>query len=54
MEIGTSIQFLKAYSQLPDPEEVIEDTPGRRVVTKYVPLGWSPSDGISARGINDR
>ncbi|RTE85355.1 hypothetical protein BHE90_000159 [Fusarium euwallaceae] len=38
MEIGTSVQFLKGYSQLPDPEEVIEDTPGRRVVTKYVPL----------------
>ncbi|KAM5347645.1 hypothetical protein ACJ41O_007469 [Fusarium nematophilum] len=39
MEIDASIQFLKGYSQLPDPEEVIEDKPGRRVVTKYVPLG---------------
>ncbi|KAL2672953.1 hypothetical protein Neosp_013671 [[Neocosmospora] mangrovei] len=38
MEIGMAIQFLKGYSQLPDPEEVIEDKPGRRIVTKYVPL----------------
>ncbi|EWZ78253.1 oxidoreductase [Fusarium oxysporum f. sp. lycopersici MN25] len=37
--IGKAIQFLQGYSQLPDPEEVIEDKPGRRVVTRYVPLG---------------
>ncbi|RYC83885.1 hypothetical protein BFJ63_vAg13270 [Fusarium oxysporum f. sp. narcissi] len=36
--IGKAIQFLQGYSQLPDPEEVIEDKPGRRVVTRYVPL----------------
>ncbi|WKT41310.1 Aldehyde dehydrogenase, N-terminal [Fusarium oxysporum f. sp. vasinfectum] len=39
VEIGMAIQFLQGYSQLPDPEEVIEDRPGRRVVTRYVPLG---------------
>ncbi|KAF5261345.1 hypothetical protein FOXYS1_7975 [Fusarium oxysporum] len=37
--IDKAIQFLQGYSQLPDPEEVIEDKPGRRVVTRYVPLG---------------
>ncbi|KAL7765856.1 hypothetical protein ACKLNR_003772 [Fusarium oxysporum f. sp. zingiberi] len=39
VEIGMAIQFLQGYSQLPDPEEVIEDRPGRQVVTRYVPLG---------------
>ncbi|KAH7227159.1 Aldehyde/histidinol dehydrogenase [Fusarium redolens] len=39
VEIGMAIQFLQGYAQLADPEEVIEDKPGRRVVTKYVPLG---------------
>ncbi|RGP69708.1 aldehyde dehydrogenase [Fusarium sporotrichioides] len=38
-EIMLAVQFLKGYASLPDPEQVIEDKPGRKVVTKYVPLG---------------
>lgn len=35
--------FLRGYAKLPEPEDVIEDKPGRRVITKYVPIGSSPS-----------
>ncbi|EMT67059.1 Phenylacetaldehyde dehydrogenase [Fusarium odoratissimum] len=38
VEIGMAIQFLQGYSQLPDSKEMIMDKPGRRVVTRYVPL----------------
>ncbi|UZP40315.1 hypothetical protein NXS19_008131 [Fusarium pseudograminearum] len=38
-EIMLSVQFLKGYASLPDPQRVIEDKPDCKVVTKYVPLG---------------
>uniref|UniRef100_A0A0D2XIW5 Aldehyde dehydrogenase domain-containing protein n=1 Tax=Fusarium oxysporum (strain Fo5176) TaxID=660025 RepID=A0A0D2XIW5_FUSOF len=48
--IGKAIQFLQGYSQLPDPEEVIEDKPGRRVVARYVPLGSLSSGRFCPQG----
>lgn len=45
-ELDVSIQFLRGYSQLPEPDEVIEDKPGRRVIARYVPLGQLPNSNI--------
>ncbi|KAK2672734.1 Aldehyde dehydrogenase domain [Fusarium oxysporum f. sp. vasinfectum] len=39
MEVGMCANFLRGYAKLPEPEDVIEDKPGRRVITKYVPIG---------------
>ncbi|MER7010299.1 aldehyde dehydrogenase family protein [Saccharopolyspora sp. NPDC000359] len=38
-EIGGSVAWLKAMAEQSLPEEVIEDGPQRRVVTRYTPLG---------------
>ncbi|GAA4827846.1 aldehyde dehydrogenase family protein [Saccharopolyspora rosea] len=38
-EIGGSVAWLKAIAEQSLPEEVIEDTPQHRVVTRYTPLG---------------
>ncbi|KAH7459281.1 hypothetical protein FOMA001_g20108 [Fusarium oxysporum f. sp. matthiolae] len=38
-ELDVSIQFLRGYSLLPELDEVVEDKPGRRIITRYTPLG---------------
>ncbi|KAL8831734.1 MAG: hypothetical protein Q9170_005164 [Blastenia crenularia] len=38
-EIGMSTSWLRAFSQMDLPEEIIEDTEDRKVVTRYMPLG---------------
>ncbi|KAM6536136.1 hypothetical protein FALCPG4_005653 [Fusarium falciforme] len=38
-ELDVSIQFLSGYSLLPELDEVAEDKPGRRIITRYTPLG---------------
>ncbi|KAF7558004.1 hypothetical protein G7Z17_g334 [Cylindrodendrum hubeiense] len=38
-EVHQTVLFLKGVANLPFPEQVVDDTPERRVVTRYVPLG---------------
>ncbi|KAK7418717.1 hypothetical protein QQX98_003735 [Neonectria punicea] len=40
-EVESTANILKGISKLPFPEEVVEDTPDRRVITRYVPIGVS-------------
>jgi hypothetical protein len=42
-ELDVSIQFLRGYSLLPELDEVAEDKPGRRIITRYTPLGQLPN-----------
>ncbi|KAH8686266.1 4-trimethylaminobutyraldehyde dehydrogenase [Ilyonectria robusta] len=38
-EINITVGLLKGVTELPFPEQVVDDNPERRVVTRYVPLG---------------
>ncbi|KAM5360145.1 hypothetical protein ACJZ2D_013960 [Fusarium nematophilum] len=40
-EVRQTVDMLKGVANLPFPEDVIEDSPTRRVVTRYVPVGVS-------------
>ena len=39
MEVGDGIKWLNGTADLNVPEEVIEDTEDRKVITRYTPLG---------------
>lgn len=39
-EINITVGLLKGVTELPFPEQVVDENPERRVVTRYVPLGW--------------
>ncbi|KAJ0332169.1 hypothetical protein COL5a_001873 [Colletotrichum fioriniae] len=38
-EIGEAVKHFKGMTNLPFPEEVVDNNPDRRVLTRYVPLG---------------
>lgn len=38
-EVATGLAFLKGFCGLALPEEVLEDTPERKITTHYTPLG---------------
>ncbi|KPM42673.1 hypothetical protein AK830_g3900 [Neonectria ditissima] len=40
-EVQSAVTMFKGIAQLPFPEEVVEDTAERRVITRYVPIGVS-------------
>ncbi|KAK7423224.1 hypothetical protein QQZ08_009120 [Neonectria magnoliae] len=40
-EVESTVNILKGIAKLPFLEEVVEDTPDRRVITRYVPIGVS-------------
>lgn len=39
VEVGSCVDWLKAYATQSLPEETIVDIPERKVITRYVPLG---------------
>ena len=39
MEVGDGVKWLSGTADLNIPEEVIEDTEDRKVITRYTPLG---------------
>lgn len=39
MEVGAGVAWLSEMAKLEMPEEVIEDTEDRKVITRYTPLG---------------
>jgi hypothetical protein len=39
MEVGDGVKWLSGTADLNVPEEVIEDTEDRKVITRYTPLG---------------
>ncbi|KAH7136982.1 aldehyde dehydrogenase [Dactylonectria estremocensis] len=39
IEVDQTVLILRGVAKLPFPEQVVDDTPGRRIVTRYVPIG---------------
>lgn len=38
-EVGGAPTFLRGFTQIPLPEEVVEDNETRTVITRYTPIG---------------